>query len=108
MSEENNKESEKSNTDKFEMVLKLAEFSANRMEARRSVEFRIFISYMTLLVLAFYRFPTFSFDNIPSGQRWGLFIIAILIHLIYIALQVGIAKAMRNDACKRNHYIKIT
>ncbi|RKU06424.1 hypothetical protein C6501_18810 [Candidatus Poribacteria bacterium] len=100
MSEENKK-------GKFEMVLDLAEFSAKRMEARRSVEFRMFISYMTLLVLAFYRFPTFSFDNTPPEQRWGLFIIAILIHFLYITLQIGIARAMKNDSTKRNYYSKI-
>ena len=44
----------KGDVDKFRLILQLAEFSAKRAEERRSVEFRIFISYMTLLVLALY------------------------------------------------------
>ena len=34
----------------FENMVKLAEFAANRHNERRQVIFRIFISYMTLLV----------------------------------------------------------
>ena len=40
--------------DKFEAMLKLAEFGANRMERRQSTEFQIFISYTTLIVLGLY------------------------------------------------------
>ena len=40
---------------KFQVMLQLAEFGAKRLEERRSVEFRIFISYITLLVLALYQ-----------------------------------------------------
>ena len=41
--------------DKFQKMLQLAEFGAKRLEERRSVEFKIFISYTTLLVLALYQ-----------------------------------------------------
>ena len=40
---------------KFQAMLQLAEFGVKRMEQRRSVEFRIFISYITLLVLGLYQ-----------------------------------------------------
>ena len=40
---------------KFQEMLQLAEFGAKRLEERRSVEFKIFISYTTLLVLALYQ-----------------------------------------------------
>jgi hypothetical protein len=45
----------RSNENKFQEMLQLAEFGAKRLEERRSVEFRIFISYITLLVLALYQ-----------------------------------------------------
>ena len=53
----NNKtNSDKSNSvDSFQRILSLAEFGVKRIEERRTVEFRIFISYITLLVLALYQ-----------------------------------------------------
>lgn len=92
---------------KFNMMLDLAEYSAKRMETRRSVEFRMFISYMTLLIIVFYRFPTFSFDNISGIEKGILIACAIGVHIFYFTLQVGIACAMKNDATKRNNYSKI-
>lgn len=92
---------------KFNMMLDLAEFSAKRLEARRSVEFRMFISYMTLLLIVFYRFPVFSFDDISVLEKWLLIASAIGIHILYLSLQAGIAYANQNDATKRNYYSKI-
>ena len=40
--------------DNLQRMLDLAEFGAKRHDDRRSIEFKIFISYMTPLILAFY------------------------------------------------------
>lgn len=39
--------------DDFERMMQLAEYGASRHNDRRQIEFRIFISYVTLLLLAF-------------------------------------------------------
>lgn len=44
-----------SGKDEFQKMLALAEFGVKRMEERRNFEFKIFISYITLLVLALYQ-----------------------------------------------------
>ena len=41
--------------DNFQRMLDLSEFGVKRMEERRAFEFKIFISYITLLVLALYQ-----------------------------------------------------
>ena len=109
------------NKDDFEKMLALAEFSAERMEQRRTVEFRIFISYMTLLVLALYQllkqnpirwesliFELFKQDPSPISiyEVIGLYGIALLIHFVYFMWQVGVGRAMRNDAIRRNFYLR--
>lgn len=40
--------------DDFQQTLEIAEFASQRLENRRQFEFKIFISYVTLLVLAIY------------------------------------------------------
>ena len=41
--------------DDFERTLHIADFAAQRLENRRQFEFKIFISYVTLLVLGIYK-----------------------------------------------------
>ena len=91
---------------KFEEMLQLAEFGAKRMAERRSTEFKIFVSYMTLLVLALYQL--IKQDNFELSDDDGvvLCILALFIHIIYFMWQVGVAIAMRNDAHRRNVYLK--
>ncbi len=98
--------------DKFQRMLDLAEFGVKRMEQRRSVEFRIFISYMTLLVLALYQLikpssisielwirqlikpkPTPTELWIEGIQGGLLYLIALSIHFIYVMWQVGVGIA---------------
>ena len=99
------------NEKKFEEMLQLAEFGAKRMAGRRSTEFKIFVSYMTLLVLALYQLiKQGNNDSMPfelSGDDGVvLCILALFIHIIYVMWQVGVAIAMRNDAHRRNVYLK--
>ena len=60
-----------SNRDDFERMVQLAEFGAKRHDERRQVEFRVFIAYMTLLVLAFYRIDKIEILNGPAGMTLG-------------------------------------
>lgn len=89
--------------DDFERMLQLAEFGAKRHDERRQVEFRIFIAYMTLLVLAFNQI-----DKI-SGLDFNLLIpvvLLIVVHLSYILWQFRISRSQVNDALRRNFYLK--
>ena len=106
--------------DKFQKMLQLAEFGAKRVEERRSVEFKIFISYTTLLVLALYQLikqqnPIHDFfgrilqtDSITLESWEGiiLYVLALFMHTIYATWQVGVGIAMDNDSHRRNFYLK--
>ena len=48
------KKNDNSIYDSFQGMLNVAEFAATRLNERRTVEFKIFISYMTPLILAIY------------------------------------------------------
>lgn len=105
---------------KFQAMLQLAEFGVKRMEERRSVEFRIFISYITLLVLALYQlvkqgnpirefFELFIQKDAISLELWEgiiLYVFGLIIHTVYVMWQVGISIAMDNDAYRRNFYLR--
>ena len=62
-----------SNRDNFERMVQLAEFGAKRHNERRQVEFRVFIAYMTLLVLAFYQIEKVEALNAPRWMTMGLY-----------------------------------
>ena len=119
----NNKtNSDKTNSvDGFQRILSLAEFGVKRIEERRTVEFRIFISYITLLVLALYQlskqqnpihdfFKSIIQEDSVSLELWEgviLYVLALCIHIIiYVIWQVGIGIAMDNDSYRRNFYLK--
>lgn len=120
--EDNRANSNKNTSDKdsFQRMLALAEFGVKRMEERRAVEFRVFISYITLLVLALYQLvkqqnPIHVFIKLilPKDsiglELWegiALYILALSIHTIYVMWQVGVGIAMDNDAYRRNFYLK--
>ena len=94
--------------DKFEAMLKLAEFGANRMERRQSTEFQIFISYTTLIVLGLYVIITKhdDVDDVFINASATLLCISLaFINFIYIIWQVGLGRAMENDATRRNYYV---
>ena len=104
----------------FQMMLQLAEFGAKRLEERRSVEFRIFISYMTLLVLALYQlvkqgnpihefFELFVQKDAISLEVWegvGLYLLVLLMHIVYVTWQIGIGIAIDNDLDRKNFYLQ--
>ncbi len=93
----------------YQNMLNMAEFAATRMDQRKTVEFRIFISYMTPLILAAYYAIKVAPENVAGVSWWGIAILSIvilIIHIIYAAWQIRVAAAMRNDAQRRNFYLK--
>ena len=90
------------NKDDFERMVQLAEFGAKRHDERRVVEFRIFIAYNTLLVLAFYQFAKIEDLNAPGWVTGGL----VLIHVVYMLWEIRLSSALLNDGWRRNFYLK--
>lgn len=113
-----------SNREDFERMVQLAEFGARRHDERRQIEFRVFISYNTLLVLIFYYLEKIAGLNTPwwanilgnlfgskplladSSALWGLVIGLLLIHFFYLLWQIRLSRALVNDAWRRNFYLK--
>ena len=109
-------------TDGFQKMLDLAGFGVKRMEERRAFEFRIFISYTTLLVLALYQllkqnpislksliYQLTAQDPPPPIspiEGIALYVLVLGIHIVYVLWQVGVGIAMENDAYRRNFYLK--
>ena len=95
--------------DIFDGMLNMAEFAATRHDDRRTVEFRIFVSYMTPLILAIYYVLKLDPDPFESISGWvigiGILGYFISIHLVYVLWQVGVAVAMVNDAWRRNLFL---
>ena len=85
--------------DRFERVIQIAKFGAQRLENRRQYEFKIFISYVTLLALAIYKA-----DKIDCS----LFVLVLLlfIHILYISWLIRVSVANRNDGYRRDFYLK--
>ena len=82
--------SHEQNTRTLEKMLELAQFGAEGHRARWQVEFRVFISYITVLVLGLYQVnkpedPIFQ-DIQEKGDPWLLVmpvLVPILIHCLY-------------------------
>lgn len=95
--------------DDFQRMLQLAEVGAKWHDDRRQVTFRIFVSYMTLLVLALYQVIKLLGETgvvIPGSVI--LFVIAGLVftHCIYCKWQGTIRVALINDIRRRDFYLK--
>ena len=95
--------------DDFQRMLQLAEVGAKWHDDRRQVTFRIFVSYMTLLVLALYQVIKLLGEKDVVIPWWIiLFVIAGLVftHWIYCKWQGTIRKALINDIRRRDFYLK--
>ena len=66
--------------DNFERMMQLAEYGVNRHNDRRQIEFRIFISYVPLLVLGFYQID--KFENLVKGSPEFVWGIAVLLGIM--------------------------
>ena len=87
----------------------MAEFAATRMDQRKIVEFRIFFSYMTPLILATYYAIKVNPEYVIDVSWWAIgFLLSMLIgiHFAYISWQICLSVAMRNDAQRRTFCLK--
>ena len=89
--------------DDFERMLQLAEFGAKRHDERRQIEFRVFIAYVTLLVLAFSQIDKVAELNF---NKFILLILLIVVHFSYVSWLSRMSRAQANEASRRNFYLK--
>ena len=95
--------------DDFQRMLQLAEVGAKWHDDRRQVTFRIFVSYMTLLVLALYQvIKLLGAEGVVIPGWIILLVIAglVLTHWIYCRWQGSIRVALINDVRRRDFYLK--
>ena len=90
--------------DDFDRTLQLAEFAAQRLENRRQFEFKIFISYVTLLVLAIYEGHHIKVPG--AGYEWCVFVLLFVMHFFYISWTISLSVAMQNDSGRKNFYLQ--
>ena len=91
----------------FDKMLELAKFAADRHNERRQVVFRIFISYMTLLVIAFSLVMRHWKDDFLSNPTVIVPIIVFLsiMFVIYSGWLITIYKALCNDVRRRDFHL---
>ena len=105
-----------SNKEDFERMMELAKFGADRHNERRQVEFRVFISYTTLLVLALsYQakggllqyLGLVNNESFPvlSEHKWAIVMILTSIHFVYFLWEIRLSMAMDCDTSRRDFYM---
>ena len=92
--------------DDFQQTLQIADFAAQRLENRRQFEFKIFISYVTLLVLAIYEGHHIEVPN-DNRALYGscVFVLLFVMHFFYISWTMSLSVAMQNDSGRKNFYL---
>ena len=96
------------NKDDFEQAFQIAEFARQSGENRRQYEFKIFISYVTLLLLGIYEGHHIEVSNDRYKELYGLLIVALLsvMHFFYIAWTISLSVANQNDGARRDFYLQ--
>ena len=90
--------------DDFERMMTLAEFGAKMHNERRQVEFRVFISYTTLLALVVYQvYKNNGLDLLNNNSRWIIGILGF-VHFLYILWEIRLSMAMDCDTSRRDFY----
>ena len=99
--------SEYDDSKNFENMLELAEFGANRHNERRQVLFRIFISYMTLLVVISGLILKHWNDDVLENSVFtiGVSIFLFLLGLCYTLWLRTFSKASDHDVRRRDFYL---
>ena len=93
-----------SHKDDFERMMTLAEFGAERHNERRQVEFKVFISYTTLLAFAVYQaYKNNGVTLLNNNSPWiiGIF---VFVHFLYILWEIRLSMAMDCDTSRRDFY----
>ncbi len=105
------------NKDDFERTLQIAEFAVQRLENRRQYEFKVFISYTTLLILVIYKHEILTLGEIglisafsKNENLRGVGIVFIIIglsviHASYISWTIRLSVANGNDVHIRSFYM---
>ena len=104
-----NKEDRSIMTENFENMMKLAEFGANSHRERRQVIFRIFISYMTLLVVT----SGLIMNNLKDEEQfieedlfvWGVSVVLSLMLSTYWLWLRRFYEASDFDVRRRDFYL---
>ena len=93
--------------DDFARMVQLAEFGAKRHDERRQVEFRVFIAYMTLLLLGLYQIDKLK-PLAESSERalFGIVFLLGILHTVYLVWEIRLSRALINDGWRRNFYLK--
>lgn len=96
------------NKDHFEQTFQIADFARQSGENRRQYEFKIFISYVTLLLLGIYEGHHIEVPNDEYKELYGLLIVALLsvMHFFYIAWTISLSVANQNDGARRDFYLQ--
>ena len=84
----------------FEKCMKIAEFAQKNQQDRRQYEFKIFISYVTLLALGIWKT-----DDI-GGFCYILGSLVGFSYLLYLLWQIRVSIANRNDGYRRDYYLE--
>ena len=90
--------SENMNND-FDKCMQIAEFAQKNQHDRRAYEYKIFISYVTLLVLGIWKA-----DAISIHCYWGIAVV-LGSYLAYLLWCVRLAVANHNDQFRRDWYL---
>lgn len=92
----------------FDKMLALAELGSKQHSDRRQVEFKVFISYITLLALAFYQLVKVSNSNfnVPWKIIGPAVFILVGVHILYCKWQHVFHIASNNDVRRRDFYLK--
>ena len=93
--------------DNFEKMMKLAEYGANRHTERRQVIFRIFISYMTLLVVISGLIMNNWKDEFIKSEVfvWGASVLLFGMVFTYFMWLRRFYKASDHDVRRRDFYL---
>ena len=90
-------------------MLAIAEFAANGHRERRQLEFRISISYITLLSLALYQVIKFNAAETGNVPWWIIVLVCVLLsalHWKYLDWLYTLHIASNNDVRRRDFYLK--
>ena len=98
--------SHEQNARTLEKMLALAQFGADGHKERRQVEFRVFISYITVLVIALYQVNKPKDPIFQNSDNVWIPLLLFFIHVLYCLWQKNISIALINDVRRRDFYLQ--
>ena len=91
-------------SDKFDKLMQIAKFAAERQQDRRQYEFKIFISYVTLLALAIWKYkPIYKPIDVSC---WIMASMVLGSYLLYLLWLIRVSTANRNEGYRRDYYLQ--